>query len=79
MDNQEVFNDIESDQTIIVELLEEIEDSNLRDAILSHFQEMASLNEARSGEVLSLEQLGDMDVPHFKYGKLSDLLTKKIV
>lgn len=67
LDNQEVFNDVECDQTIIVELLEATEEPAIKDAVVHHFQEMASLNEARQSEVVAVEELTDQDLPHLKY------------
>lgn len=71
LDNQEVFNDIDTDQTVIVELLEYIENANLSEAVILHFQEMASLNEAKKAEVVSVEELSNADVANLPYGNFS--------
>lgn len=67
LDNQEVFTDIDVEQTIIIELLEQVSDvSDVREAAAFHFQEMASLNESTRQEIQVTEALGEMDMPHLK-------------
>jgi hypothetical protein len=73
-DNQEVFTDINVEQTIIVELLEKVNVSDIKEAAVYHFQEMASLNEATRQEVQVVEVLEEAAVPHLRYTKAEPLL-----
>ena len=64
-DNQEVFTDVNTDQSIIIELLSMEEASN-EESALHHFKEIARDNDALSEyNVLKIERLGKDDMPNF--------------
>ena len=75
-DNQEVFVNMQNDQSVIVELLEleaEVADA---DAGKHHFDTLAAANEAESAsEVLRVDTLGVADVPRFPPSTAASLLT----
>eukprot|EP01100_Stratorugosa_tubuloviscum_P001673 TRINITY_DN137_c0_g1_i1.p1 TRINITY_DN137_c0_g1~~TRINITY_DN137_c0_g1_i1.p1 ORF type:complete len:214 (+),score=66.95 TRINITY_DN137_c0_g1_i1:67-642(+) len=71
-DNQEVFCDLDTDQSIIFELLEMIEQSN-QEAAIYHFNEVASINEATNESIiihqseLTQTELPNFDITQLKY------------
>ncbi|KAI8822245.1 Mog1 protein [Fimicolochytrium jonesii] len=56
-DNQEVFVDVETDQSIVVELLESPEGVAAEDAAKYHFEQLAADNDSGEATILSVEQL----------------------
>jgi len=82
-DNQEVFTDVNTDQSIIIELLSMEEASN-EESALHHFKEIARDNDALSEySVLKIERLGKDDMPNFGYATLgtrsNKLLTRHVI
>jgi len=64
-DNQEVFTDVKTDQSIIIELLS-IENVPNEESAAHHFKELARDNDAlHEHSILKIERLGRDDLPNF--------------
>eukprot|EP01126_Amoeba_proteus_P060463 TRINITY_DN7998_c0_g1_i2.p1 TRINITY_DN7998_c0_g1~~TRINITY_DN7998_c0_g1_i2.p1 ORF type:complete len:100 (+),score=18.90 TRINITY_DN7998_c0_g1_i2:58-357(+) len=62
-DNQEVFTDISTERTIIVELLEYVDCEDVMEASLTHFRELASINDSKTCEIEQFEAVDDRCSP----------------
>ncbi|KAJ1661763.1 hypothetical protein IW140_006457 [Coemansia sp. RSA 1813] len=60
-DHQEVFSDVETDQSIIVEILESVNHQEEK-ALEYHFNELASSNDAESSTIRTIERLQPEDI-----------------
>ncbi|KAL1921674.1 uncharacterized protein VTP21DRAFT_10316 [Calcarisporiella thermophila] len=63
-DNQEVFVSVNSDQSIIIELLQLADEAPDEDAAKYHFEQLASDNEAESWSIESVIPLSQTELPH---------------
>ena len=63
-DNQELLCDIDTDQSIIIELLSLVSDVPADKAAEFHFEELAGVNEANAFEKLQLRTLANEELPH---------------
>ncbi|KAK9764838.1 hypothetical protein K7432_007345 [Basidiobolus ranarum] len=64
-DNQEVYVDTDTDQSIIVELLELVEEASDEECAKYHFKQIAEHNDASSeNEVVKLVTLSEAEVPN---------------
>jgi hypothetical protein len=78
-DHQEVYVDMNSDQSIIFELLSMDDVANDR-AAQHHWNDLAQANDAEtSSRVVSTERLSHNDIPHFAYVFLYFLLSARIL
>jgi len=64
-DNQEVFSDPGTDQSLIVEILELASEAQGANSVVLHFNELADSNDATAREVVRVEPLTPEDVPNF--------------
>jgi len=64
-DNQEVYSDPSTDQSVIVEILEMAQESHGPNAVLLHFNELGDMNEASSRNVVGVEAIPSVDMPNF--------------
>lgn len=62
-DNQEVFVDMQSDESIIVELLQLAEEAEDENVARYHFQHLADVNDATSSEIFSVQSLTTESFP----------------
>ena len=63
-DNQELMCDIDTDQSIIVELLSLVSDVPADKAAEFHFEELAAVNEAHLFEKLQVREIANEELPH---------------
>lgn len=67
-DHQEVFADVKTDQSVIVELVNSAEVSD-DEAALYHFRDLAEANDAadEATSVSNIERVSQSDLPNFPY------------
>ncbi|CAG8708405.1 6078_t:CDS:2, partial [Cetraspora pellucida] len=64
-DNQEVFADVGSDQSIVIEILQYVNEPSNEDAVRYHFKSLAYDNDAEDfNNILQITELATSDVPH---------------
>jgi len=76
-DNQEVYVDINTDQSIIVELLEQAEDASNDECGLYHFKQLAEDNKAENFEIIKNEDIAPQDIPNIKIESIKKLVLGK--
>eukprot|EP00005_Dracoamoeba_jomungandri_P006007 CAMPEP_0174262218 /NCGR_PEP_ID=MMETSP0439-20130205/12845_1 /TAXON_ID=0 /ORGANISM="Stereomyxa ramosa, Strain Chinc5" /LENGTH=194 /DNA_ID=CAMNT_0015346891 /DNA_START=208 /DNA_END=792 /DNA_ORIENTATION=- len=64
-DHQEVFTDIDTDASLIIELNSRVASSSDEEAAKVHFEQLAEDNCAPSSSVLTLERIPQEHLPHF--------------
>lgn len=65
-DNQEVFLYPDSSISIVAEILQSVEPTDLSEAIKFHFDSLAHDNDAKSSTVLAIEKIADLDITILK-------------
>jgi hypothetical protein len=75
-DNQEVYVDINTDQSIIVELLEQAEASN-DECGLYHFKQLAEDNNADNYEIIKNDNIAPQDIPNIKIDSVKKIVLGK--
>ncbi|ORX58398.1 Mog1p/PsbP-like protein [Piromyces finnis] len=76
-DNQEVYVDINTDQSIIVELLEQAEEASNDECGLYHFKQLAEDNNAENFEIIKNEDIISQDIPNIKIESIKKLVLGK--
>jgi len=64
-DNQEVFADASTEQSIIIELLESDPQIANSELVKYHFTELASTNNSAQNQIVHIETLDQSNLPHF--------------
>eukprot|EP00833_Pecoramyces_ruminatium_P010820 jgi/Orpsp1_1/1184852/evm.model.c7180000091256.1 len=76
-DNQEVYVDINTDQSIIIELLEQAQDASNDECGLYHFKQLAEDNKADNYEILRNEDIAPQDIPNIKIDSIKKIVLGK--